>query len=438
MNVVNIFPRARPSVQPAGSPEAGSPLPRDKAFDNSLALMREGYAFVGSRCDRLGSDAFRTRIMMTPVVCMRGEEAARVFFQPGRFTRVGALPKPTVWLLQDEGSVQMMDGEAHRHRKAMFMATMTPPSIAALTASFADAWREALPAWQKSGRIELHRAVGEVLTRAVTRWAGLPIPPGEVRQRTRELMGMIEYAGGIGPGRLWAGVQRRRCERWAAQRIARVRRGEEEATTGSPLAIIATHRDASGALLDESIAAVELLNVLRPVVAVARFIVFAALALHHHPNWRAVFAGGEEGDLEPFVLEVRRYYPFFPALGGKVLQPFSWLGHSFKRGDWVLMDLYGTDHDARLWPEPQAFRPERFRNWPGNPFTLIPQGGGDFYNGHRCPGEWITIALMQEAVRLLTRAMRYEVPAQDLSISLSRMPALPASGFVIADVQPAD
>ena len=35
-------------------------------------------------------------------------------------------------------------------------------------------------------------------------------------------------------------------------------------------------------------AAVELLNVLRPTVAVDRFIVFAALALHRHPEKTAV------------------------------------------------------------------------------------------------------------------------------------------------------
>ena len=45
---------------------------------------------------------------------------------------------------------------------------------------------------------------------------------------------------------------------------------------------------------DERVAAVELLNLLRPTVAIARFIVFAALALHLHPEWRARVAEDEE------------------------------------------------------------------------------------------------------------------------------------------------
>lgn len=87
--------------------------------------------------------------------------------------------------------------------------------------------------------------------------------------------------------------------------------------------------------------------------------------------------------------------------------------------------------------EPGAFRPERFHDREPEAFDLIPQGAGNHHAGHRCPGEWITIAVMKAAVRLLTGAMRYDVPAQDLRIDLSRMPAVPASRFVIRNVAPA-
>jgi len=41
---------------------------------------------------------------------------------------------------------------------------------------------------------------------------------------------------------------------------------------------------------------------------------------------------------------------------------------------------------------------------------------------------------MKNAVALLTRAIRYEVPEQDLGFSLSRMPTAPRSGFVLTRV----
>lgn len=91
-------------------------IPRASGFDNSLGLLTEGYLFIGNRCSSLKSDVFETRLLLRKVVCMQGEEAARVFFVPGRLTRVGALPLTTLLSLQDAGSVATLDGEAHRLR----------------------------------------------------------------------------------------------------------------------------------------------------------------------------------------------------------------------------------------------------------------------------------------------------------------------------------
>ena len=44
------------------------------------------------------------------------------------------------------------------------------------------------------------------------------------------------------------------------------------------------HKNLDGTLLDPQIAAVELINVLRPTLAIGRYITFAALALHEHPE----------------------------------------------------------------------------------------------------------------------------------------------------------
>ena len=129
-------------------------------------------------------------------------------------------------------------------------------------------------------------------------------------------------------------------------------------------------------------------------------------------------------------------YPFFPLIGGRALEPFTWSGHEFAAGDWMVLDLYGTDHDPRLWPDPEEFHPERFRGWKGDCTTLVPQGGGEVATGHRCPGENATIALMVEAVRLLARQMDFGVPAQDLSIDLRHMPAQPRDGVVLDRVRP--
>ena len=45
------------------------------------------------------------------------------------------------------------------------------------------------------------------------------------------------------------------------------------------------------------------------------------------------------------------------------------------------------------------------------------------------------VELTKVALGFLGRAMSYEVPRQDLRISLSRMPAIPKSGFLIRKVR---
>lgn len=412
-----------------------SHIPRDKSLDSTLALLREGYTFVSRRCRRYRSDLFETRLMLRKAVCIMGEEAARIFYHAGRFTRKGALPVTTRKLLQDEGSLQLMDGEAHRWRKRMFMSLMTPERIRRLGDATADEWRASLERWEAADDILLHREVEGILCRAVCEWAGVPLSESEAKQRTREFGAMIDGAGAFGPRNWWGMLLRARTNRWVRGILERVRAGKLEVPEGSAAHVIAWHQDLSGELLDAEVAAAELLDVLRPTVAVARFVTFAALALHEHPESRRRLQAGDDDYLEPFVHEVRRFYPFIPFVAGRVLEEFDWRGHRFTKGTWVLLDLYGTNHDARIWDEPEEFRPERFRRWDGGAFNFIPQGGGDHHEDHRCPGEWITIELMKVAVSLLTKSMKYEVPEQDLRISLSRIPAIPKSRFVISHIR---
>ncbi len=414
-----------------------SAIPRETGLDGTMALLSEGYTFISDRCQRYQSDIFETRIMLRRATCMMGAEAAREFYMPGRFTRKQALPKPTLWLLQDQGSVQVLDGEAHRSRKQMFMSLMNPASISHLSGLAAEGWRARMTRWQGNSEIVLHHEVQDILCRAVCAWAGVLLSEPEAPKRTREFAAMVEGAGAVGP-RSWRGMLlRRRSERWARGIVDKLRSGGITAEQGTAAHTIAWHRGPDGKLLETPAAAVELINVLRPTVAVARYITFGALALHHYPECRQKLEAGDDEYLELFVQEVRRYYPFFPFVAGRVLNEFKWRGHHFEKGEWVILDLYGTNHDSRAWPEPHRFRPERFRDWDKGAYDLIPQGGGNYIANHRCAGEWVTIELMKTAMRLLTREMRYQVPEQDLSISLSRIPAIPNSHFRIGDVRQA-
>lgn len=411
------------------------PVPADSGFDHTLGLLSEGYRFLTGRFERFGSDIFTTRLMLRKALCVRGEDAARMFYQPGRFTRRHALPPTTLALLQDFGSVMALDGEAHRKRKAMFMSLLGPLERQRLVGLAAAQWRAQFARWAGMPSVVVHQEAELVLCRAVCQWAGIPISVEEARERTAEFAAMIDGAASAGP-RTWKALMlRHRTERWARALVDAVRAGQAQPPFDSALNAIARHRDADGRPIDRKHAAVELINFLRPTVAVARFIAFAVLAMHEHPPCRERIAAGDDAYLTMFAQEVRRYYPFLPAIGGRALHDFDWHGMQIAKGTWVLLDLYGTDMHPAIWGDPGVFRPERFERRESSGFDLVPQGGGDPYSGHRCPGESATIDLLKSAAKLFATGIAYEVPPQDLSISLRRIPTLPASGMVIEKVR---
>ena len=411
-------------------------IPRDGHFDSTLALLREGYGFMERRRQRTRSDLFETRLLLRRFICMRGAAAAAVFYDRERFMRRGAAPIRLQKTLFGVGGVQGMDGEAHRWRKRMFMSLMTPKRIRELAAVADAEWHAAAARWAGKKRVVLLEAAQEVLCRAVCAWSGVPLDAAQTARRTRDLAAIIDGAGGVGLRYGRGKRARTRAERWIGGLIARVRAGTLQPPAASALSVIARHRTPDGALLATRIAAVEVLNVLRPTVAIARYIAFAALALHEHPAYRQRLHADDDAESERFVQEVRRFYPFFPFVAARVQRAFTWRGYRFPKGRRALLDLYGTDHDPRLWEQPDAFLPERFARRETGPFDLIPQGGGDHDFGHRCAGEWVTIALMRGAVRFLTSAITYDVPPQNLTVSPTRFPTAPKSGFVIARVRP--
>lgn len=405
----------------------------DDPFDSTIPFLREGYPFISARCDAAGTDLFTTRLALRPVTFLRGAEAAGLFYGGRHFTRDGAMPPTIQHLLQDKGSVQALDGEAHRHRKHAFLSLMTPQAMEQLGHLYESEWERAQERLRGTKRWALGDVARVVLTRAAVRWSGIPLERIDVPRLCTELNLMIARVARFGPGNWYAQLRRRGTERLLAGLVGEVRSGELAPAEGTALEVFAHHRGLDGELLTGEVAAVELLNILRPIFAVALFVEFAGAALIEHPQWRRAFADGDESDLEPFVQEVRRHYPFFPAVPGRVAEPFTWRGHRFREGDWAILDLYGTCHDPRLFAEPYSFQPERFRgwSWEEDPNSLIAQGAGRHEEDHRCPGEWSTVELLKRAVRVLSRS-DLQAPPQDLSIPLDRFPTAPRSHVVLA------
>jgi fatty-acid peroxygenase len=289
---------------------------------------------------------------------------------------------------------------------------------------------ETVASWRPGREVVLFDEASRMLTRAVCRWAGIPLDDADVPGLARDLVAMVDGFATPGPRHWRARLARGRREAWLADLVTDVRDGRCEAKPGSALDVVAHHREANGEELSPRLAAVELLNVIRPTVAVCWFVAYAGHALHRWPEHRRRLAMADAEYVEAFVHELRRFYPFAPFLGGRAVRELTWRGERIPKHTLVLLDLWGHNHDPALWGDPYTFRPERFLDREIGPFELVPQGAGDPGTNHRCPGEPLTVAILRALVVRLAR-FDYEVPEQDLTISLRRVPARVPSGFVL-------
>ncbi|AGZ43934.1 CypC protein [Actinoplanes friuliensis DSM 7358] len=390
----------------------------------------QGYGWLPDQRRRSRDGVVQARVLGQRAVGLCGPDAARFFYDENNVTRRTAIPEPVQSTLFGHGAVHTLDGEAHRVRKTMFMTLLTGPGVAGLVEQAEAAWDDAVASWSPGQRVVLFDEASRVITRAVCRWAGLPLEDTEVPEVAARLVALVDGFATAGPRHWRARRARAGLERRIAKLIDQVRSGAAAAPPESALATIAEHRDASGEPLDSRVAAVEVLNVIRPTVAVCWFVAYSAHAMHLWPEHREALQARRPGYAEAFTHEVRRFYPFAPFIGGRAVRDLTWQGQPIPSGTLVLLDLYGQNHDNLLWPDPYRFAPERFLDRHIGAYDLVPQGGGDPRTGHRCPGEQITIALLEALVPRLAD-LDYDVPAQDLEISLQRVPARPASGVVI-------
>ncbi|MCB5164994.1 cytochrome P450 [Streptomyces bambusae] len=414
-------------------------------LDRTIPLLLRGYAWLPAQ-PRDAAGLVHTRLLGKPAVAFGGPDAVAFFYDEDHVHRQEALPGPVLDTLFGRGAVHTLDGPPHRVRKSLFTGMlMDAEENGRLTDLVLRHWREQAAEWAERGPVVLFDEAAVVLAAAVGEWAGVPLAAPLARGTAEDCVAMVDGFAAPGPRHARARRARARQEARLAGTVTRCRsrdtaavgadsvpagRSGGQSGSGTVLERIARHRDADGHLLDPHTAAVELLNVIRPTVALTWFVTFAAHALHREPALRDELRAADTPAHETaFAHEVRRFYPFAPFTAGLAAADLDWHGRPIAKDTLVLLDLFGQNHDPELWPDPYRFEPARFLGHPPARDALVPQGGGDPRHGHRCPGEDIAVRVLAALCTELART-ELRVPAQDLRILLHRVPTRPRSGFV--------
>lgn len=410
-------------------------LPKEKGLDHSLNVLQEGYDYFLKRREAMESDVFETRILGQKAYSLGGESATALFYDTTKFKREGAMPSPVQKVLTGENGVQSLDGKEHENRKKMFMSLMSKDELGRFSTILKKYWDLYAAKWTTVEQIVLYDEVKEILCRSGCEWAGIPLNEKEIAERTEDLADLFETTASISPAYLHGRHSRKKSEAWMQRLVNQVRNQELKPAENTALYVFSWHRDLEHNLLDEHTAAVELLNIIRPITAISIYLAFSAQALIQFPETASKLTSGEPKQYQNFVQEVRRFYPFFPFQAALTKNDFIWNGYQFEKDTLSILDIYGTNHDPKIWHKPDLFQPERFKEWNESPFSFIPQGGGEHISGHRCAGEWITILVMNICLDYLVNQLRFSVPEQDLSFDMAKFPTIPKSRVILSNIK---
>ncbi|MFC7725729.1 cytochrome P450 [Nocardioides sp. GCM10028917] len=389
--------------------------------DLGFLLARHGYdAVARDRTAHGGADTYISRLLGRRTVVLGDPDGARAFYDESLARRAGAVPPPLAWLLFGRGAVHGMDGTEHRDRKRLLLDVLDPDGLHSLVDEVRGALITRAGGWV--GReVDLHRELVSVYGAATLHWAGLDVTRREAELVGRRLAEIVDGFGFAGRAYVRGWRARRWAERWARTAVRDARDGRTSPVAGSALQMIAATD------LDERQAAVELLNVLRPTVAVSWLGCFAGLALASVPAEERARLVPQEAVHEryAFAQEVRRTSPFVPALTALAVRGAEVSGVRVRAGDRLLLDVIGIDHLESRWPAPRLFDADRFLDHDEvaaeSAFDLVPQGGGH-PSGHRCPGESLTLRLLSETIRVLAGLDLEVTPG---AADPTRMPTLP-------------
>jgi cytochrome P450 len=127
---------------------------------------------------------------------------------------------------------------------------------------------------------------------------------------------------------------------------------------------------------------------------------------HEHLR-EAVRSGDGDAEIERVIYEAMRSRPVIPMIGRRVTVPWRLGDYAVPADTPVLMSILLVHHREDLYPDPFAFRPERWEGRKPGTYEWIPFGGGI----RRCLGA--ALAMAEQRVVLEAMARRVDLEAED-------------------------
>lgn len=319
----------------------------------------------------------------------------------GRFNRV---LRPLV----GESSVLLLDGPPHMQRRKLLLPAFHGERMRFYGRTMADITARILAGFPENEPFALHRYTQEITLEIILRTvfgAEEGAQLSELRDRIRRALSNSSKLGVFLPllylsqhpeldaERPWRWLLRGRdaIDELLYRQIAARRAAPDRATRADVLSMLLGARDEAGGGLSDVAVRDELMTALAAghettatalAWAVERILAHPAIYARLRDEVRAL---GSDPDpervqalpyLDATIKEVLRLRPIVPIVGRYLQKPYTLGGYDLPAGASVAACIYLAHREPELYPDPEAFKPERFLNVAPDPAAWLPFGGG--------------------------------------------------------------
>ena len=415
---------------------AAVPLPPGPRAPSWLQTMRWWTRPIPffERCRARYGRRFTVRLVASPPFVMLADpdEVKQVFTAPAEVLHPGSGARILEPLI-GRNSVILLDEDAHLAQRRLMLPAFHGEQVARLTEVMAEVAVAEVGGWPRGEPVALHPRL-QALTLEVILRTVFGLDEGARLDRLREHMRAMLAVGAnpvsllppmqrdLGPRSAWGRFLRTRAQADAELFALIEERRRDGAQRDDVLSLLLAARHEDGSPMTPQ----ELRDELMTLLVAGHETTASQLAFTFERLVRtpAVLTrlteqvAGADGDayLTATMQESLRRRPVLPNAAPRlVMEETEVGGRRYPAGVCLVPNAYLVHHDPAIYPDPYAFRPERFLEQSPGTYTWIPFGGGR----RRCLGAAFAMVEMKVVLRAVLERAAPRL-AGDRRLELSR------------------
>jgi cytochrome P450 len=393
--------------------------------------------WFAQQCRARYGDMFTVRVEERPWVMLADPAAIReVFTAPADLMHAGDANEILRPML-GPSSVLLLDGAAHMHQRKLMLPAFHGERLQRYRDIMVDATERALAGWRPGEALAL-RPHAQAITLEVIVRAVFGVEAGAAHDRLKALLSdvldrltrvrrmVLIAAAGPNHPRIVALFERELAAVDAElhRLIAERRAAPDLESRDDVLSMLLLARDERGDGLSDSELRDELMTLLvAGHETTANSLAWAFERLARTPGALERVAA-EAGYAEAAVRETLRLRPVIALVARRLTRDAEIAGRLLPAGAVLTPCILLVHRRPDVYPDPDAFRPERFVERPPGTYTWIPFGGGV----RRCVGATFAQMEMQVVLRTIAQRVRLEAVGEPEPVRRRAITLVPARG----------